>query len=172
MSSIGSSVDGKPAADDIPAVGEKPVVGDRSAAAGEAGDTVLRFRFEARADRLRGVRERMLECATRCGCSAAIARDIVIAVDEACQNIIRHAYAGQEAGEVVLECRHVGDDLEVLLEDFARAVDPATIKPRELDDVRPGGLGVHFIRTVMDTVDFQPSPTGSGNRLRMTKKVR
>jgi sigma-B regulation protein RsbU (phosphoserine phosphatase) len=137
-----------------------------------ADDTVLTFRFEARADRLKGVRERMLECATRCGCSEAIARDIVIAVDEACQNIIRHAYAGQADGQVVLECRHVGDDLEVLLHDFARPVDPATIKPRDLDDVRPGGLGVHFIRTVMDTVDFQPSPTGLGNRLRMTKKVR
>jgi sigma-B regulation protein RsbU (phosphoserine phosphatase) len=145
--------------------------GDRSAAGGQGSDTVLSFRFEARADRLKGVREKMLECATRCGCSEAIARDIVIAVDEACQNIIRHAYAGSD-GEIVLECRRAGDDLEVLLHDSARAVDPATIKSRDLDDVRPGGLGVHFIRAIMDSVEYQPSPTGSGNRLRMTKKVR
>ncbi len=138
---------------------------------GKTFEPVLSFHFEARADRLKGVREKMLECATRCGCSEALARDIVIAVDEACQNIVRHAYAGQ-GGPAVLECRLVGGDLEILLSDSAPAVDPATIKPRDLDDIRPGGLGVHFIRTVMDTVEFQPSPTGVGNLLRMTKKVR
>ena len=146
--------------------------GGGAVANGAAGETILTYRFEARADRLKGVRERMLECATRCGCSEAIARDIVIAVDEACQNIIRHAYAGHADGQVVLECRHDGGDLEILLRDFARAVDPATIRPRDLDDIRPGGLGVHFIRSVMDTVEFLPSPSGSGNLLRMTKKVR
>jgi sigma-B regulation protein RsbU (phosphoserine phosphatase) len=60
----------------------------------------------------------------------------------------------------------------VRVTDFAPPVDPETIKPRDLDDVRPGGLGTHFLREIMDTADFLPAPDGAGNLLRMTKKAR
>ena len=138
---------------------------------GEDGDLLVTLHFPARADQLKHIRGQVLDAALRGGCEEAVARDIVIAVDEACQNVIRHAYGGRDDGEAVLECRRMGQHFVVSLRDFANTVDPATIKPRDLDDLRPGGLGVHFINEVMDDVAFMPPPFGRGNLLRMTKKI-
>ena len=134
-------------------------------------EALLQLRFPARADRLKGVRDAVGGAAARCGCSAEVVRDVVIAVDEACQNIIRHAYGGKTDGEVVLEIRRQGDAMVVDLRDFADRVDPDKIKPRDLDDIRPGGLGVHFMREVMDSVEFLVPPQGRGNLLRMVKRI-
>ena len=53
---------------------------------------------------------------------------------------------------------------------FGRQVDPATIKSRDLDDIRPGGLGVHIIGSVMDQVEYQKAPE-AGMMVRMTKLI-
>ena len=45
------------------------------------------------------------------------------------------------------------------------------MKPRDLDDVRPGGLGTHFMAEVMDRVEFLTPPEGGGNLLRMVKRI-
>ena len=137
----------------------------------EKGEVLASLRFPARAEQLKIVRAQVLDAARCCGCDDAVARDIVIAVDEACQNIVRHAYKGIDDGEAILECRRVDDNFVVSLRDFAKTVDPASIKSRDLDDLRPGGLGVHFIHQVMDVVTYMPPPTGQGNLLRMTKKI-
>ncbi len=137
----------------------------------DMGEVLASLQFPARAEQLKVVRACVQDAAQRCGCSVASVRDIVLAIDEACQNIIRHAYGGIDNGEAILECRRVGDDFVVSLRDFARTVDPASIKPRDLDDLRPGGLGVHFINEVMDDVTYMRPPFGQGNLLRMTKKI-
>ena len=85
--------------------------------------------------------------------------------------MIRHAYGNTGVGEVVLEIRREGEDVVFLLRDFAAPVDVERIKPRDLDDLRPGGLGTHFIREVMDDVTFLPPPEDGGNLLRMKKKI-
>lgn len=133
-------------------------------------DVVLALRFPARADRLKPMRDRVAAAAARCGCPPDIARDIVLAIDEACQNVIRHAYAGIDDGTIELEIRCADRALVILLRDFAETVDASRIKPRDLDDVRPGGLGVHFIRKIMDKVEFGAPPAGRGNLLRMSKR--
>jgi len=138
----------------------------------EAGALLLRHRFPARASELRSVREAVRREALGQGCAPECAADIVIAVDEACQNIIRHAYAGRSDGEIVLEIECAGEALVVSLRDFAPPIDPSRVRPRDLDDVRPGGLGTHLIRQVMDGADFAPAPPGGGNLFRMTKRIR
>jgi len=50
-------------------------------------------------------------------------------------------------------------------------VDVSKVKPRDLEDIRPGGLGTHFIREVMDEVEFLRPPNDSGNILRMVKRI-
>jgi anti-sigma regulatory factor (Ser/Thr protein kinase) len=57
-----------------------------------------------------------------------------------------------------------------MIEDEAEQVDPCTIKSRCLDEVRPGGLGVHIIREVMDEVAYECRSGGVGMRLTMVKK--
>jgi sigma-B regulation protein RsbU (phosphoserine phosphatase) len=55
--------------------------------------------------------------------------------------------------------------------DFAQPVEVAKIRSRPLDEVRPGGLGVHLMRSVMDHVEFLPPPAGIGNLLQMVKRI-
>jgi sigma-B regulation protein RsbU (phosphoserine phosphatase) len=135
-------------------------------------EVVLRQRFAARAGELRAVREAVRREALDQGCAPECAGDIVMAVDEACQNIIRHAYAGRSDGEIVIEIERVGPELVVSLRDFAPPVDPSRVRPRDLDDLRPGGLGTHLIREAMDGAGFAPPPPDGGNLFRMRKRIR
>jgi len=132
---------------------------------------LLSHKFFSRPDQLKSVRAKVTAAVSSCGCIGNTIQDFVIAVDEACQNIIRHAYQGQPDGEIILEIYKENDDIVVLLRDFAHTVDPELIKPRDLDDVRPGGLGTHFMREVMDEVIFLPPPQEGGNLLKMKKRI-
>jgi sigma-B regulation protein RsbU (phosphoserine phosphatase) len=139
---------------------------------GEDADCVLALRIAARVDQLRKIREAVREVVESCGCSAECATDVVTAVDEACQNVIRHAYCDDSGGAIELEIERCGEDLVVSLRDFAPEVDPEEIKPRDLDEIRPGGLGTHLIREMMDSADFIRPESGRGNLLRMVKRIR
>jgi len=100
------------------------------------------------------------------------ASDLVLAIDEACQNIIRHAYCGEETGEIELQLVRSADALVVSLRDHAPTSDPRCLEAaRDLQELRPGGLGTHFIRSVMDEVGFVDVPAGEGNLLRMVKRI-
>ena len=132
---------------------------------------VLQLRFPARAAELKRIREAVRESVEGCGCSAKSTADIVLAIDEACQNIIRHAYRGESDDVIELEIEHRGDGLVFSLVDHAPTIDPSQIKPRNLDDRRPGGLGTHFIRRVMDEVEFLRPVSGHGTLLRMVRRI-
>lgn len=137
----------------------------------DTGEALLEMRFVARPDRLKLIRSSIRSTALMCGFDDEAAQNIVLAIDEACQNIIVHGYGRGVEGAVILSLfRHNGGIL-VHLCDFARPVDPAKVKPRDLTDIRPGKLGSHFIREIMDTVQFRPAPDGKGNLLEMTKRI-
>ncbi|MBC8158997.1 MAG: SpoIIE family protein phosphatase [Alphaproteobacteria bacterium] len=146
-------------------------VNDAGPARQAVGVGLLRINFPAVPGELKRVREAVAGALQREGCSASFCTDVVLVIDEACQNIIRHAYKGIVEGEITLEIRRDGDDLIVLIRDFADTVDANKIKPRDLEDIRPGGLGTHLIREIMDEVEFAPPPGKSGNLLRMSKKL-
>lgn len=126
--------------------------------------------FPARPERLRDIRHAVAETASRLGCPEPMVNDVVLAVDEACQNIIRHAYGGA-GGDIVVQLGRDDHQLVVRLIDFAAPVDCAKICSRALDDIRPGGLGTHFMRSVMDEVAFMTPPPGAGNMLQMIKRI-
>lgn len=86
---------------------------------------------------------------------------IVLALDEACTNIIRHAYDGCPDRPIRLELQASGETLTCTLRDFGKPCDPDKIKGRELEDFRPGGLGVRIMQTAFDAVDFQPFKLGT-----------
>ncbi|MDR3438432.1 SpoIIE family protein phosphatase [Telmatospirillum sp.] len=131
---------------------------------------LLAVEFEAVPACLCDLRRQVAMAVLSGGCQPTVAADVVLAVDEACQNIIRHGYNGP--GVVELEIRREpGGRLEVQLIDFATPADLTKIKPRCLEDVRPGGLGLHFMQSVMDEVTFLPAPAGAGNLLKMIKAI-
>ncbi|MEI8386827.1 MAG: ATP-binding protein [Verrucomicrobiota bacterium] len=92
---------------------------------------------------------------------------MVLALDEACTNVIRHAYA-HERKPVRLEMTALRGLVRFVLRDYGRTCDPAKIKSRELEDIRPGGLGVHIIKQAFDSVTYSPQPRGT--RLVLEKK--
>ena len=132
---------------------------------------LLQLRFPARAAELKKIRDTIREAVEGCGCSAKSTADIVLAIDEACQNIIRHAYRGDSDNVIEIEVEHQGDGLVFTLADQAPAIDASLVKPRDLDDIRPGGLGTHFISRVMDEVEFLRPASERGNLLRMVRRI-
>ncbi len=113
--------------------GGRTAVDDAAGGAGEAVRRLLTLRVPAQVELLKQVRGAVRDAALGGGCSPGCADDVVIAVDEACQNIIRHAYGGDPTGEIVLEVERHGDRLVVWLRDFAQAVDASTVQPRALE---------------------------------------
>jgi len=96
------------------------------------------------------------------------------AVDEACSNIIEHAYGGEDRGDIHIECYSSPGLLKVILKDNGKSFDPdLVIAPdidSDLEDRSDHGLGLFFIRRWMDSVRFEFSKDG-GNTLTMIKKM-
>jgi anti-sigma regulatory factor (Ser/Thr protein kinase) len=104
------------------------------------------------------------------GWDEAECRAIVLALDEAIANVIRHAYGGRSDGLIELECRESAEGLEVSLSDEGEAADLSRICAREVGCDTPGGLGTHIIHDVMDSVTYHR--TESGNRFLAVKRLR
>src|SRR4030067_633825 len=99
---------------------------------------LFEVRFPAAPDRLYMVRRLVKRAAGIVGCDKQQSERLVIAVNEACMNIIQHAYRGDDTGEIVLEILNNDSQIQFRLTDFAEPVDLASVKPRDLEDVRPG----------------------------------
>ncbi|MFZ5619943.1 MAG: ATP-binding protein [Pseudomonadota bacterium] len=122
----------------------------------------------AEAGRLQELRGLMREAAEALGFATPVLDDLVLAVNEACMNVIQHGYGGRP-GSLELRILPLDAGIEVRLRDLAPPVSLEAWRPRDLKDVRPGGLGVHFIRSIMDEVAYLPAPDGTGNLLCMKK---
>jgi serine/threonine-protein kinase RsbW len=101
--------------------------------------------------------------------------NLELAVDEACANVIEHAYGHEHDKEVVVRAVFDEEELGIEVTDTGRGFDPASIPQVELDKLiaqrKTGGLGLRLIRTLMDEVNYEIVP-GQKNQLRMTKKIR
>lgn len=128
--------------------------------------------FQAKADQLKLLRQMVRDCLEKEGCEKEFIQRMVLAVNEASMNIIQHAYGNRETDIFRVEIFSDNKELTFYLTDFAPEVDKQSIKSRELDDIRPGGLGVHFINELMDQVEFLTRPGDhSGNVLQMKKQI-
>lgn len=98
---------------------------------------------------------------------------IQLAVEEACDNIIEHAYGEALDGDIVCTCQATLEGLEVVLRDHGRPFDPTSVPPPDLasplEERDVGGLGLHFIRKLTDEFHFEPD-ADTGNLLRLLKR--
>ena len=133
-------------------------------------ELLLRQRFQAKTEQLRQLREWVRDVSISQGIAEARVEQIIIGVNEAGMNIIEHAYQHAQ-GEIILEVYRNQDTLVFELTDFAPPMDCAKIKSRKLDEIRPGGLGVHFIQEVMDQVDYIAGDGIRGNKISMRVKI-
>lgn len=129
--------------------------------------------FPARYENLAAIDQFVAEAAECAGFDSCTVYQVQLAVDEACSNIIQHAYGGEDRG--VIECsRSIQDGkLTVVLRDYGQPFDPASVpEPNieaDLDERTGGGLGLYFIRRIMDEVNFD-FESEAGNVLTLVKR--
>ena len=99
--------------------------------------------------------------------------ELVLAIAEAAQNIVKHAYKGVEetADTMQIKISLKDGDLEIGFFDKGKPVVPENIHHRQLDDIKPGGLGTFFIKQIMDNAVFKKDQKGWVNHLILTKKI-
>ena len=99
--------------------------------------------------------------------------ELVLAIAEAAQNIVKHAYKGVEETTDTMQIKiSLKDgDLEIGFFDKGKPVVPENIQHRKLDDIKPGGLGTFFIKQIMDGAVFKKDQKGWINHLILTKKI-
>lgn len=125
---------------------------------------------------LSGARELIASVCKRLGFDDLACSKVALAVDEALCNVIRHGYKYEEDRPIwislwpLIDAHGKPEGVRLMIEDEAQQVDPACMKGRELEDIKPGGLGVHIIRDVMDDVCYEKREQ-IGMRLTMSKRV-
>lgn len=131
------------------------------------------LRVHARPENLARIAAFLGDVAERWGLGPKETFDIQMAVDEACTNIIEHGYAGDESGTVEITCRQTDEGCTVTIRDFGRSFDPDSVPEPDieapLEDRPVGGLGLFFMRQLMDDVHFR-FDAEHGNVLTMTKR--
>lgn len=100
---------------------------------------------------------------------------IELACDEACTNVIEHAYGGDDRGTIRIIWDFSDGAFIITIIDQGTYFDPDSVpepylpkSPEDFDLLKIGGLGIHFMRSLMDDVKFQ-SDAGAGNKLVMVK---
>jgi serine/threonine-protein kinase RsbW len=98
-----------------------------------------------------------------------------LAVDEACANVIEHAYGHDTSQEVIVRATFDDDALRIDVEDTGRGFDPKDRPPAEVDKLiaarKSGGLGMHLMKMLMDEVHYDIEP-GKKNELHMVKHIK
>ena len=99
--------------------------------------------------------------------------ELVLAIAEAAQNIVKHAYKDVEdtSDKMEITISLKDGELEIGFFDKGRAVDQNNVRHRKIDDIKPGGLGTFFIQQIMDAVVFKEGEKPWINHLVLTKKL-
>lgn len=137
--------------------------------------------FPGRYDEIQKICQFVADGAVACGLQASAIFHIELACDEACTNVIEHAYAGEDRGEIRVSWECKGASFVINIHDNGRSFDPGAIPkpalpeladdapPPSIDDVKVGGLGIHFMEQLMDEVTFS-FDGDAGNTLTLVKK--
>jgi serine/threonine-protein kinase RsbW len=136
--------------------------------------------IEGRYEQIQTACQFVAEAAKAAGLTDQAAFHIELCCDEACTNIIEHAYEGEGVGDIIVRYHIDGDQFVVTILDNGRSFQPSEVKlPQSISAQNPkeaaknlqiGGLGIHFMRQLMDNVQFVFDQQ-EGNKLIMTKKI-
>lgn len=120
------------------------------------------------------IRDFVSSIGQRAGLDEAEVMRLALAVDEACANVIEHAYSSEQFHEVTIRGELDDEALSFVIVDTGRHFDPAALQGEPLEELvrqrKSGGLGLRLIRTIMDDVQYRII-AGEKNELRMTKRL-
>jgi serine/threonine-protein kinase RsbW len=128
---------------------------------------------EARVENIPVIADFVSNALEQFGADTASTNEVQLVIDEACTNVIKHAYAGV-VGPLKLVLEMTGDDLIIVLNDKGKPFDPRSVPPPDLGtDVetrRIGGLGMYFMEKLTDEITYS-FDARLGNRLTMKKRL-
>lgn len=128
--------------------------------------------IESRTERLIAVREFVSEAARRFGFADEEISKIALAVDEACTNIIKHAYRFDPTQNITVTVKGRNGTFEIAIRDHGKQFDPSRIQRPDMREYlthyRRGGLGVYLMKSLMDKVEYDIKP-GRENQVRLIK---
>ena len=128
--------------------------------------------IESRTERLIAVREFVSEAARAFGFNDEEVSKIALAVDEACTNVIKHAYKFDPNRKITITVKKGNGAFEVAIKDTGKHFNPSQIQAPDMKEYlshyRRGGLGVYLMKSLMDKVEYDIKP-GKQNEVRLTK---
>ena len=129
--------------------------------------------FLVRSASLKDVRTFCREVFEKLKIEQSLKDELVLAIAEAAQNIVKHAYKNApDSNELmVVQISRENNELQIAFYDMGSPVDPKKVKHREIDSIRPGGLGTFFIQEIMDAVEFKSGKKPWINHLVLTKQL-
>ena len=127
--------------------------------------------FSATIDNLKNIRSMVVDFLKSHGLDLKKIKEIELGVDEAITNIIKHSYKEENKQNIIqIKLELIEDKIFIHLFDNGDPIITKKIKPRKLDDIKPGGLGTYFINKIMDEVNWQTSDNWT-NHLTLVKKI-
>lgn len=128
--------------------------------------------IESRTERLIAVRDFVSEEARAFGFTDEDVSRIALAVDEACTNIIKHAYSFDPNRNISVRVKSRNGTFEITIRDTGSGFNPSLVHAPDMKDYfshyRKGGLGVYLMKSLMDKVEYEIHP-GKRNEVRLTK---
>ncbi len=131
--------------------------------------------IKSRTENLSSIRDFVSENAYKAGLTSAEIDDIILSVDEACTNIIKHAYKSVPDGEIIIEIDYTAKKFTIRLIDYGNSFDPQSIPEPDLQKYykqrKVGGLGLYLMKALMDDVQYVSVP-GKYNQVMLSKNLR
>lgn len=131
-----------------------------------------RLRIPSQTDNLEIIRDFVSKVAKKVGFDEEDLNKIELAVDEACTNVIEHAYQHDESKDIDIAIKMDYQKFTVVVTDRGKSFNAREVELPDMEnylaELRVGGLGIYLIKTLMDEVDYQSTPDGK-NEVRMVK---
>lgn len=133
------------------------------------------LRVKSRTENLSEIRDFVSGKARAAGIAEDTVENIILAVDEACTNIIKHAYKLSPEGEIIIKINYDKEKFTVTIIDYGKSFEPERVPLPDLQkyyrEHRVGGLGMYLMKSLMDNVEYITVP-GEYNQVLLSKKIR
>jgi serine/threonine-protein kinase RsbW len=137
-------------------------------------DIASELRVKSKTENLSQIRDFISEKALEAGLPVSVVEKIMLAVDEACTNIIKHAYKSSPEGEIILNVNYDDEKFTITIIDYGKSFNPETIPLPDLQkyyrEHKVGGLGIYLMKSLMDDVKYTSIP-GKYNQVLLSKRI-
>jgi serine/threonine-protein kinase RsbW len=132
------------------------------------------LRVKSKTENLSEIRDFVSNCTHKAGIDADTAENIILAVDEACTNIIKHAYKLSPEGEIIIKIDYDEDKFNITIIDYGKSFEPDKVPLPDLQkyyrEHKVGGLGMYLMKSLMDDVKYTSVP-GEYNQVQLSKNI-